>query len=475
MVGRYAEKKSLNGILKKKTSSFLAVTGRRRIGKTYLIDTHFKSNMCFRFTGIQNASFSKQINNFTNKLKEYSTDEIRNTPKTWQDALFLLKQYLKTLDKSKKQVIFIDELPWVSTSKSGFLQLLAHLWNDYLSKEKHFILVVCGSASSWLTKHIINDTGGLHNRLTDLIHLQPFTLSETKSFLNSLSIKLNTNEVAKLYMTFGGVPYYLEQVRKGESVALAIERICFSHSGVLKNEYDNLYKALFKNPSSHEAIVKVLAQKLSGLGRGEIIAKSKIKSGGNYNRTIDELVQSGFVTEFIPFGRKKRGVMYRLNDEFSIFYHKFMVGNKNYSNGMWLQLSASQAYKIWLGFAFENLCLKHIDEIKKELGISGVYSEVSSYRVAGNKTEKGFQIDLLIDRKDDVINLCEMKYYSTAYKIDKAYAKALEEKRQRFIENSKTKKRVINTLITNNGLAENEHSLAVVDTEIELEALFRAV
>ena len=246
----------------------------------------------------------------------------------------------------------------------------------------------------------------------------------------------------------------------------------FRHSAILLNIV-HLYKALFKNAINHESIVKVLAQKLSGLTRTEIIEKSKIKSGGSYNRTIDELVQSGFVSEFIPFGRKKRGVMYRLNDEFSIFYHKFMLGNSSNSNGMWLQLSASQSYKIWLGFAFENLCLKHIDEIKKELGISGVYSEVSSYRVAGNTTEKGFQIDLLIDRKDDVINLCEMKYYATSYKIDKAYAKALEEKRQRFIENSKTKKRVINTLITNNGLTENEHSLGVVDVDFELEALFR--
>jgi AAA+ ATPase superfamily predicted ATPase len=436
MVGRYSERESLNIIIKKKKSAFLAVTGRRRVGKTYLIDKHFERNMCFRFNGVQDASFVEQINNFTIKLSEYSKTPLISSPKTWQEALFILKNYLKTLDKKKKQVIFIDELPWISTTKSGFLKMLAHLWNDYLSKEKHFILVVCGSENSWLTKHIINDTGGLHNRLTDLIHLQPFSLVETKEFLNSLSVKLNNDEIAKLYMTFGGVPYYLEQIRRGESVAVAIDRICFSNSGVLKNEFDNLYKALFKNANNHESIVKVLAQKLSGLSRKEIIEKSKIKSGGNYNRTIDELVQSGFVSEFIPFGRKKRGVMYRLNDEFSIFYHKFMRTNQKYSNGMWLQLSASQSYKIWLGFAFENLCLKHINEIKKELGISGVYSEVSSYRVVGDKTEKGFHIDLLIDRKDDVIILCEIKYYGSSYKIDKKYAKELQDKRQRFIENS---------------------------------------
>ena len=473
MVGRYSEIKSLNIIKKKKKSVFLAVTGRRRVGKTYLIDKYFEKNMCFRFTGIQHASFAEQINNFTIKLSEYSKTPILSHPRTWQEALFMLKIHLMSLDKTKKQVIFIDELPWISTTKSGFLQMLAHLWNDYLSKEKHFILVICGSASSWLTKHVINDTGGLHNRLTDLIHLQPFTLSETKEFLDDLSIKLNENEIVKLYMTFGGVPYYLEQLRRGESVDVAIERICFSDTGVLKNEFDNLYKALFKNAHNHEAIIKVLAKNLGGLNRSEIITKSKIKSGGNYNRTINELVQSGFVSEFIPFGRKKRGVMYRINDEFSIFYHKFMHPKKKYSKGMWLQKSASQSYKIWLGFAFENLCLKHINEIKKELGISGVYSEESSYRVVGDKNEKGFQIDLLIDRKDDVINLCEMKYYNSAFRIDKKYAQELEYKRQCFIEKSKTKKRVINTLITNNGVVENEHSLSSVDAQIELKALYR--
>lgn len=473
MVGRYAEIKTLNLILKKKKSAFLAITGRRRIGKTHLIDKHYEKNICFRFTGIQNASFEEQIKNFTIKLSEYSKTQLISNPKTWQEALWMLKNYLKTLDKNKKQVIFIDELPWISTTRSGFLQILAHLWNDYLSKENHFILVVCGSASSWLTKNIINDKGGLHNRLTDLIDLKPFSLAETKLFLDNLSIKLSQNEIAKLYMTFGGVPYYLEQIRKGESVDLAIDRICFSNSGVLKNEYNNLYKALFKNASNHEAIVKALAQKLSGLTRGEIIEKSKIKAGGNYNRTINELVQSGFVSEFIPFGRKKRGVMFRLNDEFSIFYHKFMRTNQKYTKGMWQQLSASQSYKIWLGFAFENLCLLHVDQIKKELGISGVYSEVSSYRVVGDKNEKGFQIDLLIDRKDDVINLCEMKYYASTFKIDKKYALELQHKRQRFIENSKTKKRVINTLITNNGVLDNEYKLAAIDAEIDLNDLFR--
>jgi len=472
MVGRKTEIKSLEKILKKKDSSFLAVTGRRRIGKTYLIDNFFQKNMCFRVTGIQNASVKEQMNNFAIKLSEYSKMPTLHRFNNWQEVFLQLKTYLLSLDKRAKKVIFIDELPWISTSKSGFLQLLAHLWNDYLSKEKHFVLVVCGSASSWLTKNIINDKGGLHNRLTDLINLKPFSLSETKQFLLSLNVKLSNQEISKLYMTFGGVPFYLEQIRKGEGSAIAIERICFSDDGILKNEFSNLYKALFKNADRHEAIVKVLSKNSSGLTRKEILAQSKVKAGGAYDRTMDDLLLSGFISEFIPFGKKKKGVMYRLNDEFSIFFHRFMKPNRKYTKGMWSQISASQVYKIWTGYAFENLCIKHINELKKTIGISAVYTNISSYRKEGNKDEKGFQIDLIIDRNDNIINLCEMKYYGASFKIDKNYALELRERKQRFIEYTKTKKQVFNTFITNYGLFDNEYVRDIVDTEIVLDDLF---
>ena len=473
MIGRELETSILEAILKKNKSSFLAITGRRRIGKTYLIDAFFKKNICFRITGIQNANQQEQLNNFAIKLSEFTNTPTIAIPKSWQEAFLQLKTHLLALDKRTKRVIVIDELPWVVTGRSRFLQLLAHLWNDYLSKEKHFILIVCGSASSWLTKKIVNDKGGLHNRLTNIINLKPFSLLETKAFLKSLKINLNNQEITKLYMTFGGVPFYLEQIKKGEIASVAIERICFSNKGMLKNEYNNLYKALFSNAHHHELVVGVLAKKTSGLTRKEIISQSKIKAGGTYNRTIDDLLLSGFITEFIPFGRKKRGVLYRLNDEFSIFFHRFMKPNRKYIKGMWNQISSSQTYKIWTGYAFENVCFRHIDKIKEKMGISSVYTETSSIRVTGNKQEKGFQIDLIIDRKDAVINLCEIKYYGASFKIDKKYARELIERKQRFIEYTKTKKQVFNTFITNYGLLENEYSIEISDSEIVLDDFFK--
>ncbi len=468
MIGRENQQKKLKELLKVNKSSFLAVTGRRRVGKTYLIDTFFSNDICFRLTGIQHADLKSQLKNFASKLSEKNNLE-ENKFTNWQDAFLELKKYLTSLDKKTKKVIFLDELPWVVTPKSKFLQFLAHLWNDYLSKEKHFILVVCGSSTSWITKKIINDKGGLHNRITEIINLKPFNLTETKAFFEHLNFKLTLHELVKYYMILGGIPYYLEQLKRGESSTIAIERLCFFNDGKLKNEYQNLYKALFKNAENHEAIVKVLANTKSGLTRNEIIKNTKIKTGGPYNRTIDDLLQSGFIKEFIPFNRKKRGVIYKLNDEYSIFYHKFIKPNSNYTNGMWSQLAASQTYKIWSGYSFELLCFNHIDSIKKALGIAAVFTKISSLRIEGNKYEKGFQIDLIIDRNDAVINLCEIKYYAASFKIDKKYAKELTERKQRFIEHTKTKKQVFTTFITNHPIFENEYKRDVVAVNISLE------
>jgi hypothetical protein len=291
--------------LRIKKSSLVAVTGRRRIGKTYIIDEVYKDHLCLRVTGIQNGSQRVQILNFIQKLAEYSSFPIVSIPSNWQEAFILLKAYLKTLPKDKKQVIFFDELPWLSTSRSGFNQILAHLWNDYLSKEKHFILVICGSATSWISQKILNDRGGFHNRVSLHLALKPFTLQETRLFLESKHIKLTDQSISELYMTVGGIPYYLDAVVKGESPSAAIARMCFSSNGILRNEYENLYRSLFDNANLHEAIVKALAKTQSGLTRVDIIKQTKIDAGGPFTRCMEDLVISGFVIENIPFGKKK--------------------------------------------------------------------------------------------------------------------------------------------------------------------------
>ena len=469
MIGRKQEIKKINLLLTSTRSEFLAVTGRRRVGKTFLVDTLLQEQYCFSMTGIQNGNTSTQLVNFGIKLSEYNSTPNPISPKNWQTAFLQLKNYLKTLPKKKKQVIFIDELPWVATARSGFIQMLAHFWNDYLSKQPHFILVICGSATSWITKKIINDPGGLHNRVTEIIHLYPFSISETYAFLKSKGLRYSFQETAKIYMTLGGIPFYLENLRKGESFAVAIERTCFSPTGLLRNEYNNLYQALFNNAEIHQAIVAALADYPNGATHAEILKKAGLKTSGSYQRAIQELLLSDFIIEAVPFGKKKRGTFFRLIDEYSIFYHRFIKPNKKYTSGMWQQLSSGQSYKIWAGYAFESLCHKHIDPIKKALGISMVYTEISSLRISGTSKKEGFQIDLIIDRKDESINLCEIKFHAGEFSIDKKYYKELIQKRQRFIDFTKTKKQVFLTFITNRGVAENMYASEIVDAEVMLE------
>jgi len=412
--------------------------------------------------------------NFGIKLSEYNGSKEPKTPKDWQAAFLQLKNYLNTLEPTEKKVIFIDELPWIYTPRSSFLQLLAHFWNDYLSKKKHFILIVCGSATSWITKKVINDPGGLHNRVTEIIHLHPFTIAETKSFLTSKGLRFSDQEIAKIYMVLGGIPFYLENLRKGESFPVAIERICFSPKGLLHNEYRNLYQALFKNSDLHQSIVAVLAARQYGMTRKELLQELNHPSTGTFQRSLEELMVSDFVIESIPFGKKKRGSFYRLVDEYSIFYHRFIKPNRRFTDGIWLQLSSSQSYKIWTGFAFELLCFKHINVIKKALGISAVYTEISSLRIPATEITDGFQVDLLIDRKDDAINICEVKFYASTFTINKTYYQQLLQKRDRFIQYTGTKKQVFLTFITNHGLTNNAYAREVVDVTLTLEHIMQA-
>lgn len=470
MIGRKKEIEKIERLLASGRSEFLAVTGRRRVGKTFLVDTLLKTHYCFSMTGIQNGSMATQLVNFGVKLAEHDGTNSPQKPENWQAAFLQLKAYLKTLPKDRKHVIFLDELPWIETPRSGFVQMLAHFWNDYLSKEPHFLLVICSSATSWIIKKVINDPGGLHNRITENIHLHPFTLSETRDFLNSKGLALSLQDLTKVYMALGGIPFYLESLRKGESFSAAIERICFAPNGILFNEYNNLYLALFSNAEIHQQIVAALSVRHHGMLHAEILKEMGMKQPtGSYQRAMEELIVSGFVVENTPFGRQKRGSTYRLVDEYSIFYHRFIQPNKKYSPGIWQQLSESQAYKIWAGYAFENLCHKHIDAIKRALGIAAVYTEISSLRVPASDGTPGFQIDLLIDRKDNAINLCEIKFHSGPFTINAEYYQQLIGKRQRFIDHAGISKQVFLTFITNHGVAPNAYARDAVDAEVRLE------
>lgn len=472
-IGRTEEQAVLNKALKSNRAELISVIGRRRIGKTFLVKTIYKDHLAFELTGTQNAPLSEQLLNFTYAL-QLSTDNalIVKPPNNWMEAFFLLVNYLKMQPQKKKPVIFLDEVPWLDTHKSGFLRALGWFWNSWAVNQK-IVVVICGSAASWMIQKVVNHKGGLHNRITRRIHLHPFTLAETERYLQANNrVKLSRYHILQLYMTMGGIPHYLKEVEAGKSATQNIEDICFSETGLLRDEFSNLYSALFDHSDNHIAIVRSLAQKRQGMTRTELIKIAKLPNGSSVTKALNELNQSGFIDVFMPFGNKKNRKLYRLTDEYSIFYLQFIEKNLHEGKDVWQHLSQLPAYKIWCGFAFENICLLHISQIKKALSIGGVFSSTSFFSKKGTKTEQGTQVDLVLDRKDEVINIFEIKFHNKPFVISKSYAENLQNKLHIFEESTKTRKHLFLTIIAAFGVQENEYSTELVDQVLTLNDLF---
>lgn len=469
IIGRQPEKVILADILNSEEAELLAITGRRRVGKTFLVRTFFGEQLSFEFSGMLNASMQQQLQNFDIALASYLPARAGKTSSVnWLNAFEKLATYLGSQKTKTKKIIFVDELPWLDTHRSGFLAAFDWFWNSWAVKQ-NVLVVICGSASSWMTNKIINSRGGLHNRVTKRMHLQPFTLTETEAYLKHRNITLSRYQLLQMYMSLGGIPHYLKEIKKGESATQNIDRICFSRNGLLKNEFDNLYNALFTNASQHISIIEALASKNKGLARSELLTITKLKDGGTFSKLLSELEQSDFISAYVPFDKIKKETLYRVTDEFSLFYLKFMH-KKKYVN--WMQLAVTPAYKIWAGYAFENICMKHIEKIKKALGIASVYTEISSFFYKGNAQHAGTQIDLLIDRKDEVINICEAKFYDAPFIITKSYAAILRNKLAVFQERTRTRKTLFLTFISPYGIIQNQYSIGFVQQDISSENLF---
>lgn len=466
IAGRIDEKQTLSDALNSHRSELIAVYGRRRIGKTYLIREFYHSNMIFSFTGLSEGKRPEQIKNFMLKLYEVSNKLVdQKQPKDWLDAFSLLKSFLKTLKETKKKkVIFIDEFPWVDSHKSGFLAAFENFWNDYCSSRRDLIVVVCGSAASYMIKKIINNSKGLSKRITQSIKLKPFSLKETKAFFKFKGILMEEYDILKIYMALGGVAEYLEHVRTGDSAVTSIENLCFKPSAYLANEYKEVFKSLFKEDSYHQKIMNALADtKKKGITREEILEQLKISSGGRFSNSLEELNQSGFVLKYDAYKNNTKSTLYRVFDEFCLFYHQFMKPNKGVK---WTQIFQNQAYKTWSGYSFETICLKHSEEIKKALRCDQIQSKNYSWH------NTNAQVDLVIDRADDVIDLCEIKFYNDEFSIDAAYLKKLRKKESQFRSTTSTKKSIYTVMISTWGLNPNQYSQSIISHNLTMECLF---
>lgn len=472
LVGRRQEISVLEEALASPRPEMIAVVGRRRIGKTYLVRQVYGERICFEVTGLQHGGKAEQLENFVLSMAKYFPNYVLpKKPTSWLEAFHFLSVALEQLPTAEKKVVFLDELPWMGTPRSGFLAGLSFFWNSWASRQS-IVVVICGSAASWMIKKVIHDRGGLHNRVTRLLVLRPFTLAETEAFCHSRGIHLNRLMLLQVYMAIGGVPMYLDQLRPGLSAMQNIQAICFSPSGYLRHEFDRLYASLFSNFQSHIAIVRALAARRSGLTRLEISRLARISNGGMLTDLLDELETSGFIAIYGGYGKKVKESLYRLTDAYSLFYLTFIEPLGKGSHVDFSQWSDLPQWKTWSGYAFENVCLQHIDQIRKALGISGMTTSISSFVAAPEDDLPGAQIDLLIDRRDQCIHLCEIKFSASEYKITSKDVEALLNKRRVFQSHTHTQKHIFFTLITPVGIAPDSHKGQPIDQVVTLDDLF---
>ena len=415
---------------------------------------------------------TEQLQNFASRLNQtFQNGALVYKPANWLEAFYLLGSAIDQLKDTERKVIFFDELPWFDSHKSGFIRGLGYFWNSW-AVNKNVVVVICGSAASWMIENVVNDRGGLHNRITRRIHLKPFTLLETERYFQSRYIDFNRYQIVQIYMALGGVPHYLKEIKGDKSAIQNIDDICFADEGILKTEFSRLYPSLFDNAEKHIAVIKALASAKQGLTRAAILAISKLPENGKTSRILKELDESGFITAYYPYGKIKKDMIYRLTDEYSLFYLQFIENNANEGSGIWQQLSQTQTYKTWTGYAFESLCLKHLPSIKQAMSIGGIYSKSATFYKKGTDTEEGAQIDMLLDRSDQMINIFEIKFNTESFSLTKSYAEKLAQKMRVFKETTKTNKNISLTLISAFGLKHNQHSLGFVQKVLTLDSLF---
>lgn len=500
MIGRKSQIEAISQDLDRNEAQLIAIYGRRRIGKTYLVRKYFNDRFTFRHSGILGGSMTEQLSAFRGSLVKCGYDDCP-VLESWQSAFDHLRRFLESggdvvgrelgdeaLGRGgasayredgggrPRRVVFIDELPWMDTPGSRFVMWLDHFWNSWASAQDDIALIVCGSATSWIIDKIVKDRGGLHNRLTDQIRLQPFSLHDCEEYSNALGLSMKRMDIAECYMVFGGVPYYWSLLKRGRSVAQNIDELLFARTGRLRLEYSQLYSSLFRNSERHIAIVDALASRQGGMTRKELADAVKTSLGGNFGAVLEELEQCDFIRSYCEPGRKTRGAIYQLMDNFTLFHRRFMSDGKRTDPHFWQNSLNTPAVNTWHGLAFERLCLHHVPQIRKALGISGVLTNTYAWRhVADDVHPTGVQIDLLLDRADRLVNVCEMKWAAEPFAITKEYAEKLRLKAGVYSSvATKGRKGANITLVAPFGVADNMYRFTP-QSVVTLDDLFEEV
>jgi uncharacterized protein len=485
IIGRKREQELLKDLIASKKSEFIAVYGRRRVGKTYLIKNLMDSLPCifFHVTGLQKGSSGEQLEEFAKQIGATFYQSPSIIPRErWRDAFEDLTLAIGKIPKEKTVVLFFDEFPWMATPRSRLLTALELYWNRYWVFDKRIKLVICGSATSWIIENVVNNKGGLHNRITRTIHLKPFSLYETESFLKEHQIQLNHRQILDLYTVLGGVPLYWSFIRKGYSAQQCIDELCFQNDGPLVKEFGRLFASLFEDPKPYTDLIRILAKHRYGVQQSELIIQAKLPDGGSTVRRLNQLEEAGFITSLVPYGHRNKGIYYVIDDEYSLFYLRWIepnlktIAKKATNEGFWTSQSNQLAWKVWAGYAFESICYKHIDQIRNALHIDpGSIVGTWRYLPRAKGNQEGAQIDLLFDRPDETITICEIKCSDNSFAIDKAYSQNLLKKMEVFRKHTRTKKQIFLSMITTMGLKPTMYSEEIVTNQVILEDLFKEV
>lgn len=464
IIGRKKEIRELQDLYDSGKSEFIAIYGRRRVGKTFLVDEALKGRITFRHAGLSPVDENNQKNSMKDQLRHfYYSLQLQGMkkskcPATWMEAFYMLATFLEGKDDGNRQIVFLDELPWLDTPRSGFITAFEGFWNTWACHRDNIMLVCCGSANSWMLNNLVNNHGGLYGRTTYEIKLAPFSLGECEEYFHQKGIKISRYDIVQSYMILGGIPYYLGYMKKGLSLAQNVDQLFFAKDAKLKVEYDRLFASVFANPEEMKRIVNLLATRHTGYTRMEISEKLKLPSSNNLTKMLGGLIASDFIERYVPFGSKKRDERYRLIDPFCLFYKKNVEGRIGLDEDFWMHNITSAGVNSWRGFAFEEVCFRHIEQIKKALGISGVSSTQSAWSMKGGNESDGTQIDMLIDRKDNIVNMCEMKFYNEEFSVSKSYHATLVHRQNMLSSVLPRRKAIHNTLITTYGLSYNEYS-----------------
>lgn len=483
IIGRKEEIHTLKEMLSSKQAEFLAIYGRRRVGKTFLIRNFFEQEevIFFDVTGSKDGPMRDQVKHFIIQIgKIFYKGAKLNLGKNWDETFEILTEAIDSINDNKKIVLFFDEFPWMDTKNSRLIQNLTYYWNQHWSKNSKVKLIICGSSASWIINKVVNAKGGLHNRLTRKIHLSPYKLNETKQYLHSLGIKLNNLQILQIYMVMGGIPYYLSKIEKGLSAVQNIDKLAFRKKSFLLGEFENLFSSLFVDHEIYIKIIRIISEHRYGIGQEELLKKMgpAFQGKGGVNK-LKDLQDTNFIMSFRPHFNATRGIYYKVIDQYILFYFSWIepirntLLEKGFSGKYWEKINESPSWNSWSGYTFESVCYEHVNEIRESLGLTptAIPDTWRKMTKKGSK-EKGAQIVLLFERDDDSITICEIKYTDDPFFIDKKYAGELKRKKDVFVEATRTKKQIFLSIVSANGLKKTIYSEEMVDSVVTLNDLF---